>query len=178
MKFENNDFPVVVFSDNSTGFFAFLIRWKTKGMYNHVMTMTDNDTIASQGLSTFKLVTLEEYKIRGNRLKFVGIKLSEDGKSAVLNSINRKLEKKKIKKRYDYLGIIGQALGLKWLNNPWTDICSEDVVYHLKPAIPYEDGLMKKALESIHRHGSPADLNAKMKEHKDVFYVIDRWQWD
>lgn len=178
MKYNKSQFPIIVFSDNSTGFFAFLIRWRTKGMYNHVMTMIGGNSVASQGLSTFKLMPLEEYKIRGNRLKFVGVKLSQDGKKAVLDSINMKLEKSKIKKRYDYLGIVGQALGLRWLNNPWTDICSEDVVNHLKQAIPHEDEKTKKALESIYNHGSPEDLNAKMKEHKDVFYVIDRWQWD
>ena len=178
LNIQEDLFPITVFSDNATGFFPYLIRVRTKGMYQHIMTAIRNRTFASQGVVTFSKVPFSSFMRKGFRLKFVGARLSKGGKVAVLDSIYEKLGKSKDKRVYDFLGILGQLLGLKWINNPFTHICPEDVVHHLKKAIPYETEEVAEVLRGLPDHGSPEDVNEYQKKHQNVFYVIGRWQYD
>jgi hypothetical protein len=178
---ENEKFPLVVFASHSTSLFSFLIRWRTNGMYNHAMLQVNAVRFASQGVVAYDLVPVRDYKKRGNRLKFIHLNINEDARKAVFESISEKLQKSKIKRRYDFLGIIGQAIGFKWLNNPWTHFCSEDIVHHIKKAIPYikeDEEHTFQAILNLPKHGSPAEVNEYMKKLADVFVVVNRWSYD
>jgi len=178
LNIEEDLFPCVVFSDDSTGLFSFLIRWRTKGMYNHAMIAPWPGEFASQSISKYAIIPMGVYLKRGIRLKFIGINLTQMGKKAILSSIKEKDSRPKIEKFYDFLAIFGQTVGFTWIQNPYKDFCSEDVVKHLKKAIPYEPESTAEALKSLPDHGSPEAVNKAMKAYQGVFSVIGRWQYD
>ena len=174
-------FPLIVFADHSYGWIESFIKMRTKGIYNHVMWAIAPDTLASQG-GKYSKFPFSAYMKNGNRLKFVEIiGLNETEKQAILDSINEKLAKPWWNTRYDYIGIIGQAIGIKKVNNPWIDYCSEDVVTHLVnklfKIIPNEHSF-KSIIKNMPTHGSPQDLNEYIKKYPENFKTYLRWESD
>jgi hypothetical protein len=159
------DLPMVVFSSQAINFISWLIRWKTKGEYNHVMFMITPDTFASQGL-TFDRVNIKEYLKPFNKMKFYKFKnLPAEKRIMLYDIINKRLALPWHKRRYDFLGIIGQALGIRWLNNPWMFFCSEQVVNDLKQA---------KIME-LPAKANPEEINEMFKKRDDVEYYGHWW---
>ena len=178
LKIPKEDFPLIVFSDKTYGIVEFLIKLRTRGRYNHVMWAIAPNTFATQS-GSFKLLPFKSYMQRGNRLKFVKVKCLDDGdKELIVSSTKVKSEKKWWKRSYDYLGIIGQALGIKKVNVNGLHYCSEDVVYHLARFSCFYDDNAQEVINSMPKHESPEGLNEYMKKHQDVFEVYGRWADD
>lgn len=161
------DLPLIVFSDHSSGFIAWLIKWKTKGNYSHVMTMIRPSEVASQG-NVFSSVYISRYMTRNSRLKFWKIKgLTLDEKIEIEKRITIRLSLPWWKRMYDFAGIAGQAIGLKFINNPWKVYCSEQV----------KADCLNVIVEWDQEHPSPKDLNEFMKTN-ERFEVYCRWSAD
>jgi len=166
-KIGNNDLPLIVFSDHTSGIIQFLIKWKTKSAWNHVMVMHRPGFFASQG-NMFSEVPLSRYMKRQNRLKFLEIKnLTIVNRLLLLKRIERDLKAPWYKRFYDYLGIVGQAIGVKKVNSPGNMYCSERVANWLKALFTY-----------IPKHPSPQNLNNVFSDHEQDFRVYGKWDGD
>lgn len=156
-----NNFPIIVLVSHNNRFISWAIRWFTKGSYNHVCWLIARGVVASQDRYYAKRL-LVLYMQPGYKLKFYGLKgLSDTQREALMNHIEDKLNKPKIKRRYDYLGIIGQFLKLRFINNPYINFCSESVNEDLKTVyanLPYKP--------------SPAKLNEYFKANPDDFEYL------
>lgn len=175
------DFPLIVFSDHTSGLVEFAIKWRTKGGYNHTQWANRPGFFASQG-NTYSEAPIDRYMKKGNRLKYVEILgLTPVQKKFILASINKKLALPWYKKLYDWIGIAGQAVGIKWINTPGLEYCSEDVPQHLKymaeKSMP-EDSALRKVIMAIPKHASPAEFNEYLKKHPDFFRTYGRWDSD
>lgn len=176
--FVYEDFPLIVFSDHTSGVIEFLIKFRTKGTYNHVMIMRRPGFFASQG-NTYSEVPIHRYMDKGNRLKFVEIAgLTPVQKELIKASIERKLKLPWYKKMYDWVGIVGQAIGIKEINICGLNYCSEDVVCHLIPLIEHTEGQLKEAIASLPIHGSPDDLVEYFKLYPNIFVQRGKWESD
>lgn len=171
--------PLLVLSDHSSGFVEWAIKWRTKGGYNHIMWMHRPGYFASQG-NVYSEAPLARYMKHGNTLKFIKVTgLSAVQRHMILASIQKKLKLPWWKRRYDFLGIIGQATGFKWINTPWSDYCSEDGPEHVRDnkllinTMANEE--LKLALLNIPKHGSPEDLNRYFEAHPEAFETYGRW---
>ncbi len=176
-KIPKDDLPLIVLSTHSSGFIAMWIRWRTKAYYSHGMSMIQPGEFASQG-NTFSVVPVSRYMTRNSRLKFWRIKdLKEWEKNKILSRINKRLNFPWWKRGYDHIGIIGQALGLKFINNPWRVYCSEQVKADwLDDIIGLLADLGIDATE-LPNHPSPKDLNEFFKNYPR-FEVYGRWSSD
>jgi len=133
-KITINDLPLVVFSAHSTDLFSWLIRWRTKGSYNHAMLMFRPGYVATQGW-TYKEVPIEAYMKKNSKLKFWSIKdVKPEELDILFTRVSKRLKLPWWKRRYDPLGIVGQAVGLPYINAPWADFCSESVAGDLRAA--------------------------------------------
>lgn len=174
------DLPLIVFSDLTSGLIEALIKWRTKGSYNHVMWAHSSGKFASQG-NTYSEVDVSRYLRQNGRLKYVRIiGVSVTKMRLIQASINRKLDEPWYKKMYDWLGIFGQTIGLKFINTPGLQYCSEDVPHHLKYMGQFlnDDDPIKVAINGIPKHTSPADLNRYLKKFPEHFQVYGRWDSD
>lgn len=175
------DAPLIVLSDLTSGLVEFIIKKRTKGDYNHVMWLNRQGYFASQG-NTYSEAPISRYTKKNSRLKFYEVSgLTPVQKRLIQESIERKLKLPWWKKMYDWLGIAGQAVGVKGMNIPWFEYCSEDVPHHLKymasKGIPNESEIYK-IIMGIPSHASPQDLNEYFKKHPDVFRVYGKWEAD
>lgn len=160
--YEIKTFPVVVLVDNRKSFLGWAIKNHSDGCYNHAMILFMPDLCASQD-STYKAVNITKYMKPHITLKFWAY--TGNKKDELIDSIKKDLKSPKTKRRYDYLGILGQFLKLRWLNNPKTYYCSERVSKYLI------DIGMKFPL-----HPSPSKLNQlfkKNKKMKSLGYWVD-----
>ena len=173
--------PLIVFSDHTSGLIEWAIKMRTKGEYNHIMLFLEQGYFVSQG-NTYSVTPMERYMKKGNRLLFVKIKgLTVQQKQRFKESVDRKLSLPWHKKLYDWVGILGQAIGFKNLNINGLNYCSEDVRLHLFQLIPYlteEQSETVKAISEFQAHGSPQDHREVVKKYPNVFELVYLWQSD
>jgi hypothetical protein len=116
-------FPQMVFVDRTSGMFALAVKAKTKGIYGHFCWLVGPDELASQWF-WFRREHLEHYK--GAYIKFVhNPNWTDLDRIALLTAIKIDLALPWYKTRYDVIGIIGELFGIKWMNRPGLDFCSE-----------------------------------------------------
>ena len=172
-----DDLPLIVLSDHSSGFIQWAIKWRTKANYNHVMSMIYPGLFTSQG-NTFSEVPLDRYMTKNSRLKFWRIKdLTLEEESLIRGRILRRLALPWWKRGYDYLGILGQAVGLKFINNPWNVFCSEQVLKDWLEGIISLRIVDGDNVTELSEHPSPKDLNEFFKNHPRM-EVYGRWSSD
>jgi len=163
---KQEDLPLVVLSDHTSGWIQFLIKMKSNANYNHIMWMHKPGMLASQG-NMFSEIPLSRYMTGNSRLKFWKPKWTTSSRLLILNMIDIDLKKHWWHRKYDYLGILGQAIGIKKINSPGSMYCSERVAYYLR-----------KVFDGIPAHPSPHDLNQLFKTKEEDFQVYERWQAD
>ena len=175
--------PMIVFSDQTSGFMEFLIKFRTGGNYNHVMLCVEPGQFVSQG-NTYSKVPFERYMKKNSRLKFVSILgITPAGRQAIVDCVNDKLALPWYLKLYDWVGILGQITGLNFINNPKLEYCSEDAPNILKKAVKRcpqgfpapLDGIIK----NIPAHTSPQKFNEYLHDfHGTCFPVYMKWEGD
>ena len=158
--------PLFVLVDNLRGFFPWLIKLHTQGDYSHIAIMTRTRFFASQDL-TFKEVPIENYLKPHYQLKFWQFKhMPVEIKAKIFKAVAEDLNAPWYKRRYDFLGLLGQLLRIPWLNNPWRTYCSERIAKYLRLA-----GL------NIFPHPTPSDIDAYFKTHPQMqvlgYYFIE-----
>lgn len=159
-----DDLPLIVLSGHSWNIISFLIRLRTKATYNHIMMMRYPREFVSQDY-VYRQVPMDKYLKRGNRLKFWKIKdLTFEEKAILHKKVNDDLAAHWWYRKYDVIGVVfGQLLGIKKINNPLTNYCSERVADTLRTIIP-----------EIPHHPSPTELNNFFKKHSR-FEVYGYW---
>ena len=106
LKIKSEDLPLIVFSDDLRGFFAWGIRVHSEGNYSHSMLMIREGTFVTQG-GTYSEIPITKYMSNRYRLKFWKIKgLTEDDKSRIRFAVDEDLAQNWWHKSYDFLGII------------------------------------------------------------------------
>ena len=163
LKIED-DFPIPLLVSHNNKLISWLIRVFSKGQYNHICWLHRQGVVASQD-GSYKERPLSDYMKKGYKLKlFKLINITCVQRKLLLGVIGRKLKKDSFKSRYDFLGLFGQLTGFKFINNPWTNFCSESV---------NED--LKKVLDNTPYKPSPAVLNEYFGENPKIFKYLGHW---
>lgn len=125
LTFKEADLPLVLCVDDRNSLFGWAIKWHEKGEYNHICVINRPGFVVSQDPGGFREKPLDVYLKPNLFLKF----WQYDGLSPLMRARWLALIQKKIdhKEGYDWLGIVGQAIGLPWVHNPWRQFCAEDV---------------------------------------------------
>jgi len=143
LNIPEEDLPLLVLSFNYRNVISTLINMRKSSHYNHFMLFHRPGFFASQGVS-FKEEPVENY-LGHHRLKFwYNPDWTDDDKKQMQNQIKKWLVMGTVRSRYDWMAIIGQLIGVKSLQNPYTRICSDyadvletvDPKYNLKHPAP------------------------------------------
>jgi len=158
-------YPLMVFSDNIRGLFSLGVKIRTHGSYGHFMWLVAPDTLASQWLY-YRLFTLDHFE--GSTMKLVYNPNWTDKEREILTSaILFDLKKPWYRTLYDVPGILGELLGLDWINMTCLNFCSERG-RHIKLVDPEFDL----------RSPTPAQLNSWTKARPDRYKVFGRYTPD
>lgn len=175
----SNNMPLIVFSDHTSGLIEWAIKMRTKGLYNHVMLAMSKGKFVSQG-NTYSEVGMERYMSKRNRLLFVEVLgLTNEQKQQWYKSVSERLRLPWWRKGYDWLGILGQAIGIKKLQLNGLNYCSQDIYVHLH-AITLNNNQpdIKRVFEQLDPNGSPQDHHNVFSKNPGVFRFFGIWQGD
>lgn len=129
---EITQFPVLVMEHDEQSAAGGAINVLSHGNWNHVMWLISPTEFATQDPIGFHVVPVAKYiNNPAKRLKFYAIN-DPFRREALMREIRRKLALPWYKRRYDFLGILGQALHIPWLQMPWgAQYCSEEAASDL-----------------------------------------------
>ena len=149
------DLPLIVFSDDRQGFVGWKIKSHTKANYNHQMKMVRLGFVVTQGI-TYKEIPIQEYMRSNQFLKFWRYDLlTEQYRQLIKEAVERDLNAKWWRRSYDFLGIVGQALHIRWLQSPFQKYCSEREASHWR--------IVPELRSKIPPRPSPGEFNAILK---------------
>lgn len=118
-----------VLSGSMISLFAFGVRMVKDSKYSHFMWLHRPGYFASQQF-WFREIPVDKYLKALNLLKFWYIEgISQQVRDILIYQINQDLKQPIWKTRYDWLAIVGHFLGIPFLQNPHTNICSERANY-------------------------------------------------
>ena len=83
---------------------------------------------------------------------------------AILFKVAYELKKPWHKRMYDVVGVVGQLFGMRWMNVPSLNYCSERVVKLVKVIFP----------DYKNNHPTPEDIDALFKK-SDRMVVMGYW---
>ena len=106
------------------GLFSRLIRKRTRGPWSHVMLHLGGLQVASQELFYHQRLA-DEVSRPGYRIWLYESPL--EIWPIIRQHAGRRLGQRWHQRLYDWLGVVGHALGLRWLHIPSRYYCSEDV---------------------------------------------------
>lgn len=151
MDLQIKDLPVIVLVDDARSFIGWGIKHHTNGNYNHAMIMTKLGAVATQNW-VYKEMPLQEYLKPQLMLKFwTYTPMSGVSRRGIEEMVIKDLKKPWWGRRYDFLGIVGQFTGIKWIQSPWANFCSEIVAKYLR-TVP-------QLTKTIPKEPSPSGLN-------------------
>lgn len=117
--------PMICLCNGFTSVFGLLISLVTKGFWNHSQWLISPTEFASQWF-WFTRFPVSHYRKHSLKLWY-NPDWTEVQKAVIMSFITERLRQPKWATRYDVIGVIGEALGLNWLNRRRYDFCSEAI---------------------------------------------------
>jgi len=163
-EFANWTMPVMVLSDDLRGFLPWVIKAHTSGNWNHIMFMARQDFVVTQN-NVLKEIPIQKYMTSTQLLKFWRVKgVTPEQLAELIAEVDRRMKLPWWKRSYDYLGIVGQAVHLPWIQAPFAWFCSEVVV-----------DFFKKYLSFPWLRPDPSDMDAWFKAHPETYELMGYW---
>lgn len=156
-----NKLPMPVVSESAFSLFGCLIVGHQRDFYSHSMWLYRPGWFATQGF-TFSLKQLEPIAAKC-RLKLFDCEFNQMQKSEIEYRIHEQLNDSWFLRRYDIVGVLGQLLGLRNLNIPYLNYCSERVGNDLASVFP---GFQIKK-------PTPSDINRWCSKHLKIYGYYD-----
>jgi hypothetical protein len=158
---EEAKFPYLTLTCNYYNWIPMIIRKRTKHSYTHSMTLKESNKFASQDFKGFRLVDVSKYiNPRKHRIKLWYNPSWTDTQIELMRELLEKQVEKKGK--YDWLGVIGQLFGARWLNSKKKNYCSEQVASVIRLVDP--EFTLKKP--------SPADLDRYFSDNDNYIAIV------
>lgn len=159
------DLPLMVLSDNPQSFLSFGIKAHQNGYYNHFMWMTEVMKFASQN-ATYKQIPCQKY-FKGRLKMWHNPNWTDEEKRILTQACQKELDANWYSRTYDWVQIIGIAVGFRYLQLPWKKICSDrvDILHEINAAW------------ELSKHLSPPELNRLFKDD-DRYEVYGRFDPD
>lgn len=150
--------PAIVLTDCLKSFISRRIKHHSHGHYSHAMLLLPDGRLISQDW-TLREAVWATYLDGAHRVKLWTSPAWRKPRAVrdITKAVNAYLDAPRERRRYDWLGIIGQYLGLRWINFGHRTYCSEWCAAVLRKA-----GVPECPPD---RYPSPADLDSWCKSN-------------
>ena len=154
-KIKKEDCPIFVSATDLRGFLGWGIRFRTNGIVSHSMIINRPGFFVTQGV-TYKEIPFEKYLRRGVMLRLWKCEdITKEERDEIYYGITFDLHLPWWERMYDAPGIIGQLVGLRWINVPQLNYCSERVAKRVRVIIP-----------DLKKHPTPSEIDNALKASK------------
>lgn len=160
-----------------------IIDWRTDILgispKSHAMLTIAPQKFVSQGFTNYTVIPMSDYMKPGIVIDFVQmVNSNADFVKSFSNSVQKRLLAPPWQKWYDWLGILGQAIGQDWIHTPGLEYCSVDVIRHLVNACPYLPKADQAVINGIPRETNPEALWKIMLDNPQTFLVYGTYDSD
>jgi|SRR5208282_4105266 len=159
-----------------------IIELREDGTFNqefdisHQMTMVLPRIFNCQDPAGFRYVPVSNYMVKGTKIFFFSFKnITPEAYEAMYNAVVTKMARPFWQRSYDWLQIVGQAVGLKWLHFPGTDDCSEESLRETKIMSPYLPGADNLMIQSLSNQSNPQDCINFALKNMGIFNFEGVW---
>jgi len=148
--------PGVVLTDNLRGFMGLLVRRHSAGNYSHACVLRSPNAVVSQD-RTLRRTPLASYLDGRHRVKVWEFPCLDALDKARLEAQAWRDSTNGWRRRYDWLGVVGQWLKWRGLHFPWRWYCTEYVEHWLRAA------RNKRLNGLLDPHMKPAEMDVLFK---------------
>jgi hypothetical protein len=146
------------------------IRWHSKDNYNHVEIMVHPGKVASQDPGGFREKPIEKCMKKQAFLKFWQFDpIDRKEIDIIRQQVEKDLAKPWWARRYDFLGLIGQLTGLRWIQSPFGQYCSEKTAAFFRR--------IQRLINVVPKEPNPSELNQIFKTMPDM-KLLGYWWTD
>lgn len=171
--------PLMVLCNELNNPIAETIDWRTDipGVEptDHAMLSRRQAKFVCQTMRVFNAyneIWMDQYLKRGVSLAFIQLVNSNPDFVAAFNaSVDARLNGPWWTKTYDYLGILGQAVGQPWIHTPGLRYCSVDVIRHLVNSCPKLPKTDQKVINNIPPESNPEVLRQIIVQNPSTFNI-------
>lgn len=175
--------PWIVFNNNTIDPIARLIDLRTNitgiDPEDHAMLSINQGEFVWESMAlwnSYKQGPMDVYLVKGGQLKFVHlVNNNPDFAAAFSKSVQKRLSRPGLENSYDFLGIVGQALGQPWIHTPGLEYCSVDVIRHLVNACPYLPKEDQLVINNIPSETNPEALWQIVLNNPKTFFFYGQW---
>lgn len=148
-----------------------LIRWRTKSWCEHSMLgIEPGKFVWESSASWYGEGKMDSYLVPNNCLKFYTLVNQTPATITALQTyVQNRINSPWYDKLYDWIGILGEAVGTPKIHTPGLEYCSVDDIHALKSIVdtlPHADQLI---INSIPDEENPGYLDMVMVNAKTVF---------
>ena len=169
LELEESNLPIIIFEEDKQGMFSWAIRWHSKDNYNHTEIMVKLGKVVSQDPKGYRELPIEKILDKRTFMKFWQF---DPVDRTEIDIITKQVEKDLLKpwyaRRYDFLGLIGQLTGIRWIQSPFGKFCSESVAANLR--------LIPRLQKLIPARPNPSELNKILKGMVDMKLLGYYWE--
>lgn len=174
-----SDFPFIVSKGGGIDPISRLIRWRTRSWCEHSMlAINPGKFVWESATSWYGEGPMEKYMIPDTCLKFYQlVNMNPAAYSALRKYVGDRIASPWWHKLYDWVGIMGEALGTPKIHTPGLEYCSVDAIHALESmvtALPAQDDVL---INNIPQEENPGYLDQVMVNYPKVFKLYGVYQY-
>jgi len=148
--------------------------WGVSNEVSHMMTMTIHGLFNCQDPGGFHQIPVNGYMIPGTTMIFIEfMNMTPQAYLSMCLVVNERLGKQ----GYDWLQIIGQAMGLDFLHMPGTEDCSEEGVREMKGIAPYLPIDDNRLIDHMPNQMNPQQVLELCLNNPNIFSQLGIYQY-
>lgn len=171
--------PMIVSKGGGTDLMSRLIRWRTKSWCEHSMLFVNQgEFVWESAASWYGPGPMDSYLTPGTCLRFY--RLVDINPAAVIalnNYIATRLASPWYDKTYDWVGIVGEAIGFPKIHTPGLEYCSVDAIHALEAMGTAIGGDSENIIAAIPPEENPGYLDLVMNQYVSVFQCAYQYNY-
>lgn len=174
-----SDYPFIVSKGGGIDPLSRLIRWRTNSWCEHSMLAINPGKVVWESASSwYGEGDVQSYMTPNTCLKYYAInEINPQAVQALRDYVSNRIASPWYHKLYDWVGIMGQAVGLPKIHTPGLEYCSVDAIHALKAMAPALGGLSQKVLEIMDPEENPGYLDMVMNKYNSLFTCKYMYQY-
>lgn len=174
-----NEFPFIISKGGGIDPISRLIRWRTHSWCEHSMLAINPGKFVWESASSwYGEGPMEDYMTPENCLKFYQlVDINLDAYDLLRDYVARRIASPWYHKLYDWVGIMGQALGLPKIHTPGLEYCTVDAIHALEYMAPALPKSTQDFISSIPPEENPGYLDQVMLNYPKVVRLYGTYQY-
>lgn len=173
------EYPFIVSKGGGIDPLSRLIRWRTNSWCEHSMLAVNPGKVIWESASSwYGEGDMSIYMVPNTCLRFYSlVNINPQAIQALRDYVTGRMKSPWYNKLYDWVGILGEAVGLPKIHTPGLEYCSVDAIHALEAMAVDLDNYNKTIITNIPVEENPGYLDLYMNSYPSVFTCKYQYQY-